>query len=348
MTAKHVTRSITLSDVARQAGVSRTTAAKVLLGTGGEHVRVSEKTRELVQKIADEVNYRPNRAAQQLRCAKSGLIGVLLDTVNTPVMFDRLSAIEDEAACHGYRLLIAQIRHSSNALAKHLAEMASYGVEGLVCLFDVNRKVRPQLAPLFENWTNVVFHGAPIQPAGHCIRVDTVGAIRQSVAHLLDQGRLRIGMELWNMDDELMDLRAEGYQSEFVARTLQVDDSLVWAAHSRSARPTDETIRRAVRYFMGEVQADAIIASNDIWAVRFIQRLKAEGLRIPEDMAVIGYDNLELGTVIEPNLTTVDQCHEMYAEKLLQLMLRLIAGEQTAPSNRVCTVVPRLIVRASG
>ncbi len=82
----------TLTDVAREAGVSRTAAARVLLGTGGDHVRVGEEARERIEAAAGRLDYLPNRLAQQLRGASSRTIGVILDTVNAPVMSERLLA----------------------------------------------------------------------------------------------------------------------------------------------------------------------------------------------------------------------------------------------------------------
>ncbi len=341
------TKQATLSDVAARAGVSRTAAAKVMLGTGGDRVRVSDQTRRRVESAASDLKYRPNRAAQQLRGARSGLLGVLLDTVNKPVMYERLSALEDEAAARGYRLLIAQTRHDPPSIADYLREMDGYGVEGLICLFDVARGLRQQIAPLFRDRTHVIAHGFPLHAEGFCVRVDTAHAIRAAVGHLADTGRRRIGMELWNLDDELMGLRAEGYRCEHRGRGLAVDERLVWSAQSVSARPSDEAINRAVAHLVGTMGADAIIASNDIWAVRFIQRLKARGVRVPEDVAVVGYDNLDIGTVVEPNLTTVDQCHDQYAREMMEMVAALVAGTADDQGTRVRVVLPRLIIRDS-
>src|SRR5687767_11001013 len=99
-----------LVDVAARAGVSRVTAAQVLNGSGGRTVRVGEETRQRVLEVARHLGYTPNRIAQQLRGVRSRMLGVILDTVNMPVMYARLSALEEKARSRGYRLIIGQVR----------------------------------------------------------------------------------------------------------------------------------------------------------------------------------------------------------------------------------------------
>src|SRR5262245_955819 len=105
-----------LIDVARQAGVSRATAAQVLNASGGQSVRVSEATRKRVLAVARAVDYRPNRVAQQLKGGRSRLLGVLLDSVNMEVMSNRLAALERRARQQGYRLTIGQVHQDPGAV----------------------------------------------------------------------------------------------------------------------------------------------------------------------------------------------------------------------------------------
>jgi len=96
-----------------------------------------------------------------------------------------------------------------------------------------------------------------------------------------------------------------------------------------------------------ECRADAILASNDIWATRFMLQMQKDGLRVPEDVAVIGYDNLDIASVVSPALTTIDQCHDEYATTVLDLLLDVAAGRRIAADRRIRTIQPRLIIRES-
>jgi LacI family transcriptional regulator len=171
--------------------------------------------------------------------------------------------------------------------------------------------------------------------------------VRKIMAHLLATGRKRIGMELWDMDDKLMQLREEGYRAALAEAGRAVDDDLIWIAQSDHPNPSERIVNQAIDFFIDQQKVDAIVASNDLWAVRFVQKLKARGLRVPEDVAVVGYDNLELATVIDPPLTTIDQRHKEYAETAIQLMIDLIADKSIPKSDRTRVIEPDLVVRGS-
>ena len=337
---------VTLVDVAVRAGVSRTTAGKVLLETGGEHVRVGPEARRRVLAAARALGYRPNLAAQQLRGGRSRTLGVLMDTVNAPVMNDRLAALERAAAARGYRLLVGQSHGDAATAADYLDDFSRRGADGLICLFDVTDALRARLAPLFEGRADAVFHGRPLHAAGACVRVDTVAGVRRLVAHLQARGRRRIGMVLWNATDEMVRLRIAGYREALERSGAAADEALIWTARTASVQPSAAIIDRALDALVAGQGADALVASNDLWAARLIQRLKARGLDVPRDVAVTGWDNLELCTIVEPHLTSIDQRHDAYAAAALKLALE--APPADVPSGtRTETIEPRLMVRGS-
>lgn len=337
---------IRLVDVASAAGVSRATVAKVLLGSGGDSVRVGEKTCERVRGIAGNMGYTPNRAARQLKGVSSQTLGVILDTENTPVMTERLFALETESSRRGYRLLIGRTHHQAAEITAFLNEFEGRGIEGLICLFDQTRGFDDNVRGAFGGSSNVVFHGRQLCGNACAVQVDTADAIRQLVNHLLERGHSRIGMGLEHMEDRLMAVRKSAFEATMHARGESVNPQCIWNAEKPTFDPPADMIDAAIDQLVGRQGVNAIIASDDMWAVRFIQRLKARGLKIPEDVAVTGYDNLTLGTVIDPPLTTIDQQHAEYAKAALDLLTRSISG--TIEENQyVRTIPPRLVVRQS-
>ena len=203
------------------------------------------------------------------------------------------------------------------------------------------------MQPLFQGRQNVIFHGRPLDENGMCVRVDTEDGVRQSVAHLLERGRNRIGLLLSHSTDEFMTLRRQGYAAEFAARGLSLEPNLVWCAEAESGLPDAEALDRAIDILVIQERADAVIAADDVWAVRLIQRLKARGYRVPTDVAVVGYDNLDLATVIEPALTTVDQDHAAYGRAVIKMLRQLIEQGSVEPAARTAVIKPRLVVRES-
>ncbi|MBT3273856.1 MAG: LacI family DNA-binding transcriptional regulator [Spirochaetales bacterium] len=337
-----------LIDVALRAGVSRTTAAKVLLGTGGDHVRVGKAAIERVRKASTELQYRPNRAAQALRGAKTHTFGVLMDTVNAPVMNDRLAALENEADRRGYRLLIGQVHGDPALLEDYLADFDSYGVDAILCLFDLTPAHMTRTSSIIAGRRDIVFHGKASGPEHLCVRIDTAGAIRLLLEHLESIGRKRIGMELWNMDDKLMEIRRTAFLK--IVRTHKHSSdpaSMIWIAQSETPAPSPAITARGVDYLVEERKADAIIASNDIWAVRFIQELRRRGFQVPGEVAVTGYDNTDIATVIDPALTTIDQTHDRYAEASVNLLIAAAGHSEENASEQIITLTPELVIRDS-
>jgi len=341
-------RGVTLADVAEKADVSRTAAAKVLLGTGGEHVRVGEAARQRIEQAAAALDYHPNRAAQQLRGASTHMLGVLLDTLNAPVMNDRLAALEREAYRRGYRLLIGQLHGDLDALRDYLADFDSRGVDAVLCLFDVTPGRAERLKPILGTRTGIVMHAKPLEEDDYCVRVDTTKAIGLLVDHLLKSGRQRIGLQLEGAPDELMTVRREAYLDAMATHGEPTDPSLIWTARSDTVNPTAEITEDAIDSLVDTEHVDAIVAPNDVWAAHLIQGLKARGRRVPEDVAVTGYDNLDLATIIDPPLTTIDQQHDLYAAATLDLLIAIASGEPAPPAaKRTIVVEPKLIARKS-
>jgi len=338
-------KRVTLSDVAREAGVSRSAAARVLLGTGGDHVRVAVPTRARIEKVSRQLDYSPNRHAQQLRGKASRTIAVILDTVNAPVMAQRLFAIEGEANLRGYRLLVGQTHGDADMLFGYVQDFRSREAEAILCLFDLVPGRDTLARKSFGKFRRVVFHGRPAWPGGYCIRVDTGEGIREAVDHLIATGKRRPAISLWNCaNDELMLLRVGAFERRLRHHRLK---GFMWDAASEGPEPSVAVLDRGIDYLIGKCRADAILASNDIWATRFILRLQKIGLRVPQDVAVVGFDNLDISEVVSPTLTTIDQCHGDYAREAIGLLLEIASGRRMLADSRERTIRPHLIARES-
>jgi len=339
-------QKVRLVDIAKKAGISRAAVGHVLNHSGVNNVRVSPETRERVLKIAQEMNYRPNRAAQQLRGKPTQMLGVILSTVNKAVFSARLSAIEIESAKRGYRMVIGQVHNDPQEIQGYLDDFADRGIDGVLCLFDVMQEMRTALQPVFKGRTGIVVHAAPILKSQPSVRVDTSAAIHLLVNHLVERGKKRIGLELWSQADQLMSLRMTAWKKALQSHRLPASARQIWKNPEASQQPTRETVDACVDYLAMEQKVDAIIASNDEWAARLIQGLRRRGLQVPQDVAVTGYDNIDISEIIEPALTTIDQSHADYAVAALDLMEHLLQQPRAA-SVEERIVIPRLIIRES-
>jgi len=340
-------QKVRLVDIAQKAGVSRAAVGHVLNHSGVNNVRVSPETREKILRIAQELNYRPNRAAQQLRGKPTRMLGVIVNTVNTAVFSARLSAIEVEAQARGYRMVIGQIHQDLKDVEGYLDDFADRGIEGVLCLFDVVQEIRAGLQPIFKGRNGIVVHAAPILKEHSTVRVDTEIAIEMLVDHLVERGRKRIGLVLGSHSDQLTALRIRAWKAAMQKHKLPTSGHLVWNKHEGTLPPQRDEVDQIIQQVVFDENADAIIASNDAWAARMLQGLRRRGLVCPKDVAVTGYDNIDIAEICDPALTTIDQCHADYAIAALDLMeesLRRPGRKQPAEQR---LIQPRLIIRES-
>lgn len=339
-----------LVDVARKAKVSHATVAAALSGTGG-NTRISAETRERIRRAAAELQYRPNPHAQQLRGVRSDVIGLIIGTDNAQVNFDRMAELERIGFERGHRFIIGlgRAEDQQTTIMTYVRDFQMRSVAGMIWLHQPPQPSEVDAASL-TSLRHAVFLDRPLVEGAAAVRVDYADGIRQAVRHLVQRGRRRIGMALHTLDQTRdwtpMTDRLRGYREELSAQGLKLNEQLVWASEG-PAMPSDEDIERAVRVLVREQRADAILASNDIWAVRLVKALKRHGQRLPEDVAVVGFDNLSLAAACDPELTTIDQRHEEFAIAVMDLLREQLESKGAGAVSRVVTIRPRLVVRAS-
>lgn len=349
MTSRAVVRQV---DVARAVGVSQRAVSVVLGQSDSAGVRVSEATATRIREAASRLGYFPHRAAQQLKGKRSCVIGVLVGAAEVEANYHRLSRMEGLARKLDYRFMIGHVRNRDD-LASYADDFQAHMVDGVLCLrHELTAANQTAIPPQLAAMPNVIYLDPPqgLRDAWY-VKLDRADGIRQAVAHVAD--RRRIALVFASQSDPkrhstpIRD-RVDGYREGLAALKRRVDPALIWM-HPDLAL-TDERpglIRRAVDELVEGRHADAIIASNDDVAAALIKELKSRGLSVPRDVAVIGYDNLSIGRVLDPMLTTVDPDHDRVATLMLDMLMARVRGEKVSPAMRRITVPPRLIVRES-
>ncbi len=341
--------SITQKQLAAKLSVSRALVSAALNDTPG----VAAATRNRIRRLAAELGYRPNPVALQLKGGRSGLIGIIIGAENPKVNFDRMMHVEQAAFKRGYRSMIGQVHvdptQESGGLQEYLSDFRARGVDAVVLLLNASRIL--EAAPLLlKNPGRLLFLDTQPTPESYCVCVDRAAGIRRAIRHLAHRGCRRIGMALYSRAPAIGPIpsRIRGYHEGMRRLGLSLDPQLIWSGDGASAtHPSPRDIDLALESLVVRRQADAILANNDCWGVALIKALKSRNLRVPEDVAVIGFDNLDIGTACEPALTTLDQRHETFARLTMELLDDMTAEKPLTPDRRIRTVKPVLIVRES-
>jgi DNA-binding LacI/PurR family transcriptional regulator len=329
---------VRLKDVAERANVSIQTVSNVVNG----YVHVSDDTRARVQQAITELGYRPNISARHLRGAHSGLIALVLPEL-TEYSAELVSWTQDSVEAAGFSLLIDQTRGEAarervalEGIRSHLVDGIIYSPLALGTREISNRRDTTPLVLLGER----VFGG----PVDH-VTVDNVQAADDAVSHLLRLGRTRIAAigQIHSRGSYTSRFRLEGYRNALRKAGLAYSPQLV----CRVARWHREDGADAARSLLGlSTPPDAIFAFNDLLAIGALQVLRRAGVRVPDDIAVIGFDNIGEGKFCAPTLSTVSPDHRTMALRSVERLIGRVRG--TLNDGPIEAVVPhRLVQRES-
>ncbi|HEY1180647.1 MAG TPA: LacI family DNA-binding transcriptional regulator [Phytomonospora sp.] len=327
-----------LKDIALRAGVSLATVSNVVNG----YRPVGEATRVRVQQAIDELGYVPNLSARHLRRGRTGIIGLAIPELDNPYFAELAGYAIREARSLGYTLLL-EYTDSDRATELTLAEgNRSQIIDGLI-LSPVQLTRADVLAR--RSTTPLVLIGENVAEVPHDhIAIDNVAASHVAVQHLVSLGRRRIAFLGAHADAvrQPSRLRQRGYQEALATAGLPVEETLIGTA-SRFGRADGLTAMRAM--LARTEPPDAVFAYNDLIALGAMRAVTEAGLRIPEDVAVIGFDDIEEGRFSNPTLTTIAPDKERIGRVAVRSLIARVEGKAAEPGE----VQPsfRLVTRES-
>jgi len=327
-----------LKDVALRAGVSVKTVSNVVNG----YVHVTPETRVRVQQAIDELDYRPNLSARSLRVGRTGIIALATPRLDEPYFAELGGAIVSVADRHGCTVLIEQTEGRRDKEQLAVRGIRPELIDGLI--LSPLALGQEDLAGLHVSHPVVllgerVFDG----PFDH-VAIDNVAAARTATEHLLGLGRTRIaaiGAQRVDMG-HTGQLRCQGYEQALRAAGLTAEGDMVGYVESYHRADGAQAMRELLAVTPGP---DAVFCFNDLLALGAIRALHDLGLRVPEDVAVVGFDDIDEGRFSTPRLTTVAPDKEQIAEQAVGALLRRLGGADEPPHE--VSIDYRLVVRES-
>ena len=320
-----------MSDVAAVAGVSHQTVSRVLNG----HPSVRPETRQRVQDAIVELGYRRNTAARALVTRRSGTIGVVTSGLALFGPTSTFIAVEGAARDAGLFVSVATVAEwEPRGMHRVLEHFMSQAVEGVVVIAAHDEAVEAVQA--FDAPVPVVMVGPKDLPGGRLqsVAVDQYAGARLATRHLLDLGHTHV-THLSGPDEIDARERVRGWRAELEAAGIEPGDPIVgdWSASTGY-----EVGRR-----MSQDPPTAVFAANDQLALGLLRAFSEAGVRVPADVSVVGFDDVDGSAHFSPPLTTVRQEFGPLGRRCVEMLLAAIAGEDTEPA----LVEPHLIVRES-
>ncbi len=334
----HNDRPATLRDVATAAGVHPATASRAL--NPGTRLLVSEETARRVSEAAERLGYRPNPVARSLRTRRSHTIGVLIPDLNNPLFPPIVRGIEDRLAEHGY---VALIGNTDADLAKErrvFDQMRARHVDGFVLATAIAGS--PILAEAAEGDVPVVLMNRTSQDYPFSsVSVDNEQGVRAAVAHLVSLGHTRIGHIAGPQNVSTGAARLRGFQAGMAIHSLPITDGQIVYASGYSL---DEGMRCGTELLRAG-GLTAVVAGNDMLAVGCYGAFDELGLRCPEDVSLIGFNDMPFIDRLRPPLSSVRFPHYQLGTEAATLLLERIDAKDSPV--KILFLAPELVARGS-
>jgi LacI family transcriptional regulator len=329
---------VTLADIARELGVSKMTVSRAI----NNHPLINRETRERVLEVARRVNYQPNQHARALATSRSYLIGIVVPDLMNLYFAEVTCAIESVVRPAGFQLLICSTEEDAT---RELGEVETllHRTDGLLICSVLPPTESKAYRKMIKDGAKIVLVDRTMKNL-RCpvVATDNVQVGRLATEHLIGLGHRRIG-HLRGDASSVSEERLEGYKQALFKHNLKYDESLV-----RACGLLESEGYSAMRALLDEGDLPgAIFAVNDLAAIGAMQAVEEAGLRVGDDLALVGAGNIHYGNMLRVPLTTVSWSRSEMGEQAAHLLIRLIEGRaEDAKANHI-TLPPELIVRSS-
>jgi len=330
----------TIDEVAERAGVARGTVSKVLLG----NYYVSTRTREKVLRAAAELGYRPNLAARALSKGRTFVLGLMIpydpnQLFADPHLLGIIRGVEEAANEREYNVLLSTARRADDPSSAYSRVLRSNYVDGLIV--HEGTDMQSLAAQLLEQSATWVISGYDSAAAGvPCVHADDPGITAELAGHLLELGHQRFGAISAARRPLAFDQRLLGFRRRLAEHGIALPDTAV----AQGDMSVASGYRAAAQLLSRDDRPTAIFALNDRMALGALQWAREHGLRVPQDVSIAGFDDIDAAAHSNPPLTTVRLPSYREGQEATALLFRLLDGE---PASKEVIVPTEVVVRSS-
>ncbi|MBP6687150.1 MAG: LacI family DNA-binding transcriptional regulator [Lacibacter sp.] len=335
-------KDVTIYDLARELNLSPATISRGLKKSSALNkdtvIRILEK--------AEQMGYRHNNFASNLRNKRTQTIGIIVPRLNSYFMTSVLAGIEDIASKEGYHIIISQSLEKKELEKSNATTMFNKRVDGLLISLAYNTTDISHLQPFFDKHIPVVFfdRAFPTEEST-CFVINNQEAAYKAVTHLIEQGCKRIMHLGGNLLRDIYTDRLAGYKQALEENNMAYDSNLVHICKLGEQDGID-----AANYILSlkpDERPDAVFCANDMSAVYCMSCLKENGIKIPQDIAFVGFNNDAVSRVIEPKLTTIDYPGYNIGEAAAAGLINILKGDVTTKKTSKLVLQASLLVRDS-
>ncbi|WP_010517006.1 LacI family DNA-binding transcriptional regulator [Croceivirga radicis] len=336
-----VKKEVTIYDLAKTLNYSPSTISRAL----NNHKSISKKTIKLVKETAEKVGYRPNNLAAGLRNNKSKTIGILVPHLNRPFVSTLISGIEESARKAGYNVLISQSYDEAEIEIANARTLYDSRVSGLIVSLAMQTELYDHFKQFTDQGIPIVFvDRVPKTYNSYKVIIDNYTAGYKATKHLIQGGCKRIAHFAGSQHRNVYEDRKKGYVDALKEHDLPIDESLIIPFKTLSFEEGEKATKKLLKM---EQPPDAIFSANDTAAVSAILCAKKMGFSVPEDLAIIGFNDDPISKIVEPALSTISHPALKMGKISAKRILEHEQKEQDDLLTEVSVLNTEVIARAS-
>jgi LacI family transcriptional regulator len=333
-------KEVTIYDLARKLNISIATVSRALK----DDPVVSKKTKKKIADLALELGYRSNNFARNLRTQRTHTIGVIIPRINSYFMSSVIAGIENIANHEGYNLIISQSSESAEKEIASAGTLFNSRVDGLLVSLAYDTDSLAHFEPFIRKKIPLIFFDRTADNTdGVCIQINNLKAAYEATTHLISQGRRRIVHLTATPKRNVYVDRLKGYKQALADQHIAFREDYVIVGNLSQEAGADA----AARIREMKPMPDAVFVANDNCAVGCITALKQMGVRIPQDIAFVGFNNDPVSIVVEPNLTTVNYPGYEMGQIAARNLIALLDGSSGMHTTNTIILRSELVIRES-
>ena len=333
-------KKITIKTIAKELGVSTSTVSKALKDSH----EISKETKDKIQAYANLYNYKPNSLALQLRNQKTKVIGVILPKIVHHFFSTVIMGIEEGANAKGYNIMVCFSNESYKKEVETLKVLSNGSVDGLIVSI-ANETLKNKD---FKHFTDLVAEEIPLVLFDRVVDeilcdkvvVDDVGAGYKATKHLLENGRKKIALITTPNHVNVGTLRRQGYEKALIEEYIKTDKNLIVEVDE-----TKDIVKQIEEVFKQDI--DSVFGVNEIYAAKAMRIAKKRGLRVPEDLSIIGFTDGLISRYSSPSITTVAQHGFTMGQQAVALLIERIEKESETFKPKKIVISSDLKLRES-
>lgn len=333
-------KEVTIYDIARKLNISIATVSRALK----DDPVVSKKTKKKIADLAEEMGYRSNNFARNLRIQKTNTIGVIVPRLNSYFMSTVIAGMEKVANTEGYNLIISQSSESSEKEIASVRTMFNNRVDGLLVSLAYDTDDLSHFDLFIKKNIPLIFFDRVVERQNSTnVLIDNRKAAYDATSHLIEQGCKQILHITATPKRNVYADRLKGYKQALADHGIAFMEELVLISNL-----SQEAGAKAANHILAmENRPDGVFVANDNCAVGCISALKKAGVRIPQDIAFVGFNNDPVSTVVEPNLTTINYPGYKMGEVAAYNLINHLNGNATIHATDTIILRSELVIRES-